>query len=198
MAESAVRFLLQRLAPVLENKVKLFTEVQAEVIYLKGQLELIRAFLRVADALEESDEELKVWVKQVRDVVYEAEDLLDELELVQVHNHTNGFSIYLRIRNMKARYRIAHELKSINSRLKTISSSRKRFLSQLETSSVASNSINTGTTNWQRLYSRLNDEYPDGHVQGSHSIIELFVFFPCLQDRSVSILVVNVLKRVLK
>ncbi|KAK7367027.1 hypothetical protein VNO80_09033 [Phaseolus coccineus] len=144
MAESAVRFLLHRLAPVFENKVKLFTEVQAEVIYLKGQLELIRAFLRVADALEESDEELKVWVKQVRDVVHEAEDLLDELELVQVHDHTNGFSIYLCIRNMKARYRIAHELKSINSRMKAISSSRKRFLSQLETSSVASNSINTG------------------------------------------------------
>ncbi|XP_047156926.1 disease resistance protein RPM1-like [Vigna umbellata] len=144
MAESAVRFLLKRLTPVFENKVKLFTGVQAEVIYLKGQLELIRAFLRVADALEESDEELKVWVKQVRDVVHEAEDLLDELELVQVHNLTNGFSIYLRIRNMKARYRIAHELKSINSRLKAISSSRKRFLSKLDSSSVASSSINTG------------------------------------------------------
>jgi len=182
MAESAVGFLLQRLAPVFENKVKLFTGVQAEVIYLKGQLELIRAFLRVADALEESDEELKVWVKQVRDVVHEAEDLLDELELVQVHNHTNGFSIYLRIRNMKARYRIAHELKSINSRIKVISSSRKRFLSILDTSSVASSSMNTGTTNWKRLYSRLSDEYPNGHGQGSQSIMRLFLFLPCVQD----------------
>ncbi|KAK7407110.1 hypothetical protein VNO78_08753 [Psophocarpus tetragonolobus] len=144
MAESAVSFLLQRLAPVFENKVKLFIGVQAEVIYLKGQLELIRAFLRAADALEDSDEELKVWVRQVRDVVYEAEDLLDELELVQVHNRTNGFSISLRIRNMKARYRIAHQLKGINSRMKTISSTRKRFLSKLDTASEASNSINTG------------------------------------------------------
>lgn len=174
-------FLLQRLAPVFENKVKLFTGVQAEVICLKGQLELIRAFLRVADALEESDDELKVWVKQVRDVVHEAEDLLDELELVQLHNHTNGFSIYLRIRNMKARYRIAHDLKSINSRLKAISSSRK-----LDSSSVASNSINTGTTNWHRFHSQVMNIL-NSHVLGSHSIMKFFVFFHFVQDRSVSI-----------
>lgn len=136
---------LERLAPVFENKVKLFTGVQAEVIYLKGRLELIRAFLRAADALEESDEELKVWVKQVRDVAHEAEDLLDELDLVQVvHNHTNGFSIYLRIRNMKARYRIAHELKNINSRMQTISSIHKRFVSKLDTALEASSSIYPG------------------------------------------------------
>ncbi|XP_061343086.1 disease resistance protein RPM1-like [Gastrolobium bilobum] len=146
MAESAVSFLLQRLAPVFEKKVKLFTGVRAEVVDLKGQLELITAFLRVADALEESDEELKVWVKQVRDVAHETEDLLDELELVQAPNQTNGFSISLRIRNMKARYRIAYELKGINSRMGTIFSIHKRFLSKLDTASEASNSISTGNT----------------------------------------------------
>lgn len=142
-------FLLERLKPVFENKLKLFIGVEAEVIYLKAQLELIRAFLRAADVFEETDEELKVWVRQVRDVVHEAEDLLDELELVQVHNHTNGFSNYLSIRNMKAHYRIAHELKAINSRMKTISLTRKRFLSKLDTASEASNSTYTGTTNFK-------------------------------------------------
>lgn len=150
MAESAVGFLLERLAPVFDNKVTLFGEVQAEVLCLKGRLELIKAFLRAADALEESDEELKVWVKQVRDVAHEAEDLLDELELVQVNNHANGLSIYLRVRNMKARYRIAHELKSINSRMKTISSTDKRFLSKLHTASEASSSNYTGAWHDQR------------------------------------------------
>ncbi|MCI81298.1 disease resistance protein, partial [Trifolium medium] len=58
MAESAVSFLLQRLVPVFENRLNLLTGVESEVVYLKGQLELITAFLKVADALEESDEEL--------------------------------------------------------------------------------------------------------------------------------------------
>jgi len=148
MAESAVSFLLQRLVPVFENKMNFLTGVEDEVVYLKGQLELIGAFLKVADALEESDEELKVWIKQVRDVAHETEDILDELELlVQARNHTNRFSVSLRIRNMKARYRIAHELKSINSRMTAIFSIHKRFLKKLDTSSEASNSNYTGTTN---------------------------------------------------
>ncbi|KAL2348853.1 hypothetical protein Fmac_002853 [Flemingia macrophylla] len=144
MAESAVGFLLQRLAPVFDNKVKLFAEDQAEVIHLKGWLERIKAFLRIADALEDSDEELKVWAKQLRDVAHEAEDLLDELQLFQVHNHAIGFSIYLRVRNMKARYRIVHELKNINSRMKTISSTHERFRHKLDTASEASSSNYTG------------------------------------------------------
>jgi len=146
--EEAVNFLLQRLVPVFENEVNLLTGVEAEVVYMKEKLELIRAFLKVADALEESDEELKVWIKQVRDVAHETEDILDELELlVQARNYTNRFSVSLRIRNMKAGYRIAHELKSINSRMTTIFSIHKRFLRKLDFASDASNSIYTGTTN---------------------------------------------------
>ncbi|GFS43589.1 hypothetical protein Acr_00g0085940 [Actinidia rufa] len=40
------------------------------------------AFLRVADAMEETDPKFKVWVKQVRDVAYNAEDVLDKFELL--------------------------------------------------------------------------------------------------------------------
>ncbi|PNX57384.1 disease resistance protein rpm1-like, partial [Trifolium pratense] len=141
MAESAVSFLLQRLVPVFENKMNLLKGVESDVVYLKGQLELIAAYLRVADALEESDEELKIWVKQVRDVAHETEDILDELKLlVQARNHTNRFSIYPHVRNMKARYRIGYELKSINSRMTAIFSIHKRFLRKLDSSSEASTS----------------------------------------------------------
>ncbi|CAI8588259.1 unnamed protein product [Vicia faba] len=51
-------------------------------------------------------------------------------------------------RNMKARYRIAHELKNISSRMTTIFSIHKRLITKLDTSSEASNSIYTGKT-WQ-------------------------------------------------
>ncbi|WJX56240.1 hypothetical protein P8452_41915 [Trifolium repens] len=146
MAWNAVSFLLQRLVPVFENEVNLLIGVESEVVYLKGQLELISAFLKVADALEDSDEELKVWIKQVRDVAHETEDILDELKLlVQARNHTNRFSIS-RIRNMKARYRICYELKNINSRMTTIFSIHQRFLRKLDSSSEASTSNYTGNT----------------------------------------------------
>ncbi|KAI4328010.1 hypothetical protein L6164_020407 [Bauhinia variegata] len=147
MAESAVNFLLQRLQTIVENEVKIITGNLEEVVYLKGRLELLTAFLRVADALEESDEELKVWVKQLRDVVHEIEDLLDESELLRAHNHTNLFSASLRgisccIRNMKARYRIASELKAMNFRVRNIFSDHKRLRDKFEAS------IYTGNNTW--------------------------------------------------
>ncbi|KAJ7943897.1 Disease resistance protein [Quillaja saponaria] len=149
MAESAVAFLLHKLAPIFENEVKFVRGGQEEVVYLRRELELIRAFLRIADALEESDEELKVWVKQVRDVAHETEDVLDELALLQAHDHVHGFSASLRrisccIKNMKARYRIASELKDINSRIRKIFEVHKRLRSKLNIAADKSNSIYAG------------------------------------------------------
>ncbi|KAL7188040.1 hypothetical protein ACSBR1_037977 [Camellia fascicularis] len=41
---------------------------------IRDEFERMSAFLRVADAKEESDPQLKVWVKQVRDAAYDTED----------------------------------------------------------------------------------------------------------------------------
>ena len=49
-----------------------------EVSSVKAELESMTAFLRAADAAEDDDEEIRVWVKQVREVAFDAEDILDE------------------------------------------------------------------------------------------------------------------------
>ncbi|KAK2993702.1 hypothetical protein RJ640_027054 [Escallonia rubra] len=56
----------------------------------------MRAFLSVADAKEESDPRLQVWIKQVRNVAYDTEDILDEFILRLANNHRNGFFGFLR------------------------------------------------------------------------------------------------------
>ncbi|GMN26729.1 hypothetical protein TIFTF001_050432 [Ficus carica] len=92
----------------------------------------MRAFLRIADAYQESDEELSIWVKQVRDIAHETEDLLAEYTLLQGHDHETGFygslcRLACCIRNVKACYRIAADLKSINLRLRKINEVHKRL-----------------------------------------------------------------------
>ncbi|EXB93791.1 Disease resistance protein RPM1 [Morus notabilis] len=134
MAESAVKFLLEKLSFLLEGEVKLLTGFREEVVSLKAELESMKAFLRVADAVEDEDEEIKVWVKQVRDASFDAEDILDAYfyRFAEQHQKRHGFygrlfKIAHTIKTLKSRYRIASELRSIKSRVSDISSRHERY-----------------------------------------------------------------------
>ncbi|KAH0974597.1 hypothetical protein GBA52_016496 [Prunus armeniaca] len=137
MAESAVTFLLNKISPFFENRVQLLRGVREELVYLRGELERMKAFLRDADVMEESDDELKVWVKQVRDVAHDAEDLLDEFAILQAHNN-HGYELYFpfnrlscSVKNLKAQYRVAWQLRSINAQIQHIFAAYKRLLPKL-------------------------------------------------------------------
>ncbi|EXC04630.1 Disease resistance protein RPM1 [Morus notabilis] len=134
MAESAVNFLLEKLSFLLEEEVKLLTGFREEVVSLKAELESMKAFLHVADAVEDEDEEIKVWVKQVREASFDAEDILDEYfyRFAEQHQKRHGFYGHLfkiahTIKTLKSLHRIASELRSIKSRVSDISSRHQRY-----------------------------------------------------------------------
>ena len=149
MAETAVTFLLNKLASLVENEVQLLKGAWEEIMFLRWELERIRAFLRDADALEESDEELKVWVRQVRDVAHDAEDVVDEFTLLRDHDHGEGFygSLYKlchRVKTVKAHYRIHFELQRINSRIRSIFTAHKRLIHKLDMALKGSSLTSSG------------------------------------------------------
>ncbi|KAF3449673.1 hypothetical protein FNV43_RR10404 [Rhamnella rubrinervis] len=146
MAESVVTFLLQKLDTFAHENVKLLGGIREDVGYVRDELERIRAFLRVADAKEEGDEEIKVWVKQVRDVAYDIEDVLDDFLLRFSHHGGRGFyrhlcKIALTIKHLKARHRIASGLQAVRSRVTNIAEGHQRYrykLSSVEEGSSSS------------------------------------------------------------
>ncbi|KAL5552270.1 hypothetical protein UlMin_002446 [Ulmus minor] len=153
MAESPVIFLIEKLSTLFDNDVQLLGGVREEVVCLRSELERMRAFLRIADALQETDEELSVWVRQVRDIAHETEDSLAEYALLQAHDHGDGFfaSLYRLaccVKNAKACYRIASDLKSINTRLRKISEVHKRLRHKFSRAELASGSVGALNT-WQ-------------------------------------------------
>ncbi|TQD82484.1 hypothetical protein C1H46_031959 [Malus baccata] len=91
MAESVVTFLLNRLTSLIEQEERLFSGVRAQIEDIIDELERIKAFLRVADTEEDEEPQLKVWVKQVRDLAYEIEDALEKFRLSHSHVHRHGF-----------------------------------------------------------------------------------------------------------
>ncbi|GFZ16605.1 hypothetical protein Acr_25g0010140 [Actinidia rufa] len=89
MAESVVFDLRSKFAPFLLG-------VGEEIEYIRDEFERMTAFLRVADAMEETDPELAVWVKQVREAAYDTGDVLDMHVLLLGHHHGNGVLGFLR------------------------------------------------------------------------------------------------------
>ncbi|XP_030474452.2 disease resistance protein RPM1-like [Syzygium oleosum] len=129
---SCVNFLIGKLTNFLDNEVQFFRGAEEEVSSVRGQLECIRACLRVADSLEESDEEVKAWVKQLREIAYVTEDALDEFKLLSVHDHGVGFAglfcrISCSVKNMKARYRTISQIQNINSTMKSLCDGHQRL-----------------------------------------------------------------------
>ncbi|XP_057478393.1 disease resistance protein RPM1-like [Actinidia eriantha] len=132
MAESVVFGLLSKLAPFLQEEVNLMTGVREEIESIRGEFERMTAFLKVADAMEETDPGLAVWVKQVREAAYDTADALDMHMLRLGHHHGNGVRGFLRkvsryIKNIKARRQIASEVKRIKSSLINIFEGHQRY-----------------------------------------------------------------------
>ncbi|KAL5560134.1 hypothetical protein UlMin_036345, partial [Ulmus minor] len=164
MAESAVT--LEKLSSLLEKESTLLGGVRNEVAAARDELERIKAFLRAADASEDEDEEIKVWVKQVREVAYDAEDILDEFLYRFGAHQRPGFYGYLikmarTIKTLKARRRIASELATIKTRVTSISDGHQRYgqmLSRLEQGSSSSGSAGNNTLYELRSDARLLEE----------------------------------------
>ncbi|KAL7176779.1 hypothetical protein ACSBR2_030180 [Camellia fascicularis] len=126
MAETAVLHLLANLAPFLQGEVNLLSGVREAIEDIRVEFERMSAFLRVADAMEERDPELKAWVKLVRDAAYDTEYVLDKLKLHLAQHHGDGFGGFLRksfyfAKTLKALHQIASEIQRIKSRVIDIS-----------------------------------------------------------------------------
>ncbi|KAL2536760.1 Disease resistance protein RPM1 [Forsythia ovata] len=146
MAEIAVYFLIEKLTIILNEKVQLFKGVKQDFEYVRDELERMVAFLRVADGFEESDPELKVWVKQVREIAYDTEDVIDKFLLHSKHDHSrrgiHGFlgKLYFSIKKLKFTRKVSAEIRSIISRVRNIAQGHQRYRYKLSIQEQGSSS----------------------------------------------------------
>ncbi|XP_027180879.1 disease resistance protein RPM1-like [Coffea eugenioides] len=159
MAETVLSFVLDQLSTFLREEGRLLGGVRQEVQFIRDELEQMRAFLREAEAKEEDAQPtLQQWIKQVRDAAYDTEDILDEFVARFARHRATGFygsvrRIFSSIKNLRARHRVASEIQSIKSRIKSISEAHQRYQSEYGISAPASNSLSAvNTTTWR--YSR--------------------------------------------
>ncbi|CAL1366198.1 unnamed protein product [Linum trigynum] len=135
MAEGSVTFSLMKLTDFLEREGRLLLGVHGQAEYIYDELEFMKAFLRVADTMEEYDEILKVLVNKVRVVAFEMEDALDDFKLRVANDYGRGYYASLQkachfVRFLTARHQIASRMRHIKSRVKNVAESHRRYLNK--------------------------------------------------------------------
>ncbi|XP_027337459.1 disease resistance protein RPM1-like [Abrus precatorius] len=96
MAEIAVNLVTDKLIPLLENEVNLANDVCSQLVLVKVQLRLIRAYLKDADSKAEivkTGNVVKEWVTQMREVSFHIEDVIDEYLYLE-DNMLQGKDLY--------------------------------------------------------------------------------------------------------
>ncbi|KAF8017621.1 hypothetical protein BT93_H2727 [Corymbia citriodora subsp. variegata] len=111
----------------------------------------MKAFLKSAESSQDDDPKCKVWVKQVRLVAHDTEDVLDEFMLKLARDHGHGFMRYFHkikssIQNLKARLHISSRIDDIKSRVESIAERHQRYNFTEQSASTS-----TRGTSWYNL-----------------------------------------------
>ena len=77
MAET-ITFFVDKLSNLAVQEASLFGGVEGQISLLRNELEWISLFLEEASAAHTDDRRLKLWMNQIRDEAYDAEDVIDE------------------------------------------------------------------------------------------------------------------------
>ncbi|KAL3825329.1 hypothetical protein ACJIZ3_021358 [Penstemon smallii] len=145
MAESAVSFLCNQLSIWLQQEEELLGGLKQEVQYIRDEMMQMKAFLRVADSKKENNPQLKEWVRQVREIAYDTEDVLDEYMFRFALRGATGFrghikKYYYTVKNLKFHHRIASEIQTIKQRLENVSKTQQRYKDMGGVNDLASSS----------------------------------------------------------
>ncbi|KAF7151382.1 hypothetical protein RHSIM_Rhsim02G0080700 [Rhododendron simsii] len=122
------------LVPLLSSEVNLLRNIHSEVASIKDELESIMSFLKKADSSAELENGgAKIWVKQVRVVAYQIEDVMDEYILHLAKNRQRrGFLDFLRklarsITKLKPRHDLASQIEDIKRIIRDIKERADRY-----------------------------------------------------------------------
>ncbi|GJN00863.1 hypothetical protein PR202_ga18084 [Eleusine coracana subsp. coracana] len=129
LTEVTVRSLLCKLVCLLSQGSWLVQGVRGELQFIKDELESMHAFLRTLTMSEDHDDQVRVWMKQVREIAYDAEDCIDEF----VHHlgKPSGMGFLRRLicmlDTLVCYRRIAIQLHELKSRARDVGERRSRY-----------------------------------------------------------------------
>ncbi|EOY18003.1 Disease resistance protein RPP8 [Theobroma cacao] len=155
MAEAIVSLAIERISDLLIHEAVFLHGVREEVEGLKAELQRMKSSLIDADRKQDQDELTCTLVSQIRDLAYEAEDVIDDF-ILQVA-HQGGFRGFIKRFTKPSRlHKIGVEVKAIQTKLESIS---KNLLAYNRISGAeGSRSVFEMQQGLRRTYSHVEEE----------------------------------------
>ncbi|KAK2400348.1 putative disease resistance protein RGA3 [Trifolium repens] len=182
MAESLLFSLAEtfigKLASRVLDEASLALGVYDELRQIKDTSSLIKAVLLEAEQKQWQNNELREWLRQIKCVFYDAEDVIDDFECealrIQVVN-TSG-STRSKVRHffsssnpLAYRLKMAHQIKDVNARLTKVAADRHNF-------GLQTNYSDTRVVQKRELtHSHINDSDVIGREHDKQKIIDLLL-----------------------
>ncbi|CAL5022743.1 unnamed protein product [Urochloa decumbens] len=137
MAETAIAAVLSKFGELAAREAKILLEVGDDMTLLRDRLEWLQAFIRDADTKRRAgtDQLTLVWVRQTRDVAFQAEDALDQF-VYQADLKSQGYRSWKKMwykyltgfcTQIVGRHSLSARVKRINMRLAKISDNQKEY-----------------------------------------------------------------------
>ena len=152
MAESIVSSLLEQFASITvqeaEQEIRLVIGVDEEVRKLKGNLRTIQAVLDDAEKRQLKEEAVKLWLKRLKDVSYEMDNVLDEWNTAMIKSEiekqeqdesspilkkkvgsfiASSLCCFRQFKKLGFRHDIAHKIKELSGNLDELHKERAGF-----------------------------------------------------------------------
>ncbi|KAL5707009.1 hypothetical protein ACHQM5_025110 [Ranunculus cassubicifolius] len=141
MADALITVVLEQLSSYIQSEVALVIDTREEVVKLTGNLKLVQAVLADADEKQVKNKSVKVWLDDLKQVVYDVDDVLDEWHTraaisqlqgsINVGTRKKVLSYLLSpcfcFQNVIVRYDIGQNIRDLNKRLDGIAKQRTDF-----------------------------------------------------------------------
>jgi disease resistance protein RPM1 len=133
MTETIVTLVINELVQLIIHESKLLRGVNQQVVVIRDELESIQCFLKDTDKGGDLQDGVKTWVKQVREVAYHIEDVIDEYVLHMAQRlHQHSFIAFLQqigclLKKIKPHHDIATKIQDIKISIRKIEERAERY-----------------------------------------------------------------------
>ncbi|KAL8474691.1 hypothetical protein ACS0TY_031219 [Phlomoides rotata] len=122
MADAAVEFLLENLKQLLLHHANLIKDAKNLLEKLENDLRLFKAFLRDSAKKRRKDEKLRELVRQIQNVVYEAEDIIDAIVTQAAEDKSRNYFL----RAFQNRSELTQQVETVCSKIRDIYGDKSR------------------------------------------------------------------------